>query len=175
VQSPGGGALELAIEFHTLHLHAHMSRNAYNIVFLGTDIVIALALGVGLYTFLYARGYSYFTNDPAACANCHIMDEQYAGWTKSSHHAVAACNDCHTPPGFFGKYMTKASNGFWHSFAFTTGIYPDPLQIKERNREVTEAACRGCHADIVMDIDSRNEGAGSLSCITCHRSVGHFE
>jgi hypothetical protein len=25
------------------------------------------------YTFVYAKGYSYLTNDPGACANCHIM------------------------------------------------------------------------------------------------------
>ena len=36
-------------------------------------VVIGIAIGLGSYTFVYARGYSYLTNDPAACANCHIM------------------------------------------------------------------------------------------------------
>jgi len=40
-------------------------------------VVIALALGVaaglGGYTFVYAKGGSYFGNDPNACANCHVM------------------------------------------------------------------------------------------------------
>lgn len=27
------------------------------------------------------------------------------------------------------SYLAKASNGFWHSLAFTTGTFPDPLQI----------------------------------------------
>ena len=64
-----------------------------------TAIVAAAALvgvagGLGLYTFVYAKGYSYITNDPAACANCHVMNDQYDGWLKSSHRAIAVCNDC---------------------------------------------------------------------------------
>ena len=40
---------------------------------------------------------------------------------RASHHAVATCNDCHTPHNLVGKYVVKARNGFWHSFYFTTG------------------------------------------------------
>lgn len=40
-------------------------------------VAIGLALGVGAYTFVYARGASYLTNDPSACVNCHVMREQY--------------------------------------------------------------------------------------------------
>lgn len=53
-----------------------------------------MAVGLGAYTFIYAKGYSYLTNDPAACANCHVMQAQYDGWMKSSHHSVATGNDC---------------------------------------------------------------------------------
>jgi cytochrome c nitrite reductase small subunit len=83
--------------------------------------LLGCLLGIGGYTFVYAKGYSYLTNDPEACANCHVMREQFDGWTRSSHHGVAVCNDCHTPPGAVPKYVTKARNGFWHSFYFTTG------------------------------------------------------
>ena len=38
---------------------------------------IGIAVGLGGYTFVYARGYSYLTNDPAACANCHVMEDHY--------------------------------------------------------------------------------------------------
>lgn len=133
------------------------------------------ATGVGLFTFVYARGASYLSNDPAVCANCHIMNEQFDGWSRGSHHQVAVCNDCHTPHDFIGKYMTKAINGYHHSLAFTTGEFHEPIQIKERNRKVTEEACRSCHADIVQQIDTIHTGSGELSCITCHRSVGHLE
>ena len=137
--------------------------------------VFGLAGGLGGFTFVYAHGASYLTDDPRACANCHVMEEQYAGWTKSSHRAVAVCNDCHTPPGFLAKYGTKAINGFNHSFAFTTGRFPEPIRITERNRRVTESACRKCHAAIVDAIDAGPPPeAGRLACISCHRNVGHL-
>jgi cytochrome c nitrite reductase small subunit len=137
-------------------------------------VTMGLALGVGAYTFIYAKGASYLTNDPKACTNCHVMEEQYDGWLKSSHRSVATCNDCHTPHNLIGKYSTKAQNGFWHSFYFTTGKYPDPIQITERNRKVTEAACRHCHADIVQTIEGHGGKDDQTSCLRCHRSVGHL-
>lgn len=138
-------------------------------------MAVGLAAGVGAYTFIYAKGGSYLTNDPAACANCHVMREHYDGWIKSSHRAVAVCNDCHTPPGLVAKYATKASNGFWHSFAFTSGKFPDPLRIKPHNREVTERACRKCHQAAVEAMDGIASTQAALSCVRCHREVGHFE
>ena len=117
-------------------------------------LLIGVAAGVGAYTFVYAKGYSYLTNDPAACANCHIMSQYYSGWLKGPHRKAAVCNDCHTPHNLIGKYTTKASNGFWHSFYFTSGWYPDNLEIKPRNVHVAEDACRYCHADIVQAIDT---------------------
>jgi cytochrome c nitrite reductase small subunit len=112
-----------------------------------------LALGLGAFTFGYARGYAYLSNDPSACANCHVMREHFDAWNKSSHKAVATCNSCHTPHAFIPKYYVKAKNGFWHSFYFTTGTYPDPLRITEGNRKVTEGACRECHGAIVEAVD----------------------
>ena len=144
---------------------------------LGLGIVAGIAVGVGSYTFGYARGASYLTNDPAACANCHVMREQYDGWLKSSHHGVAVCNDCHTPHAFLPKYWVKARNGFWHSFYFTTGDYLDPIQITERNRKIANDACRKCHAGIAETIEgpaTKHSVADTTSCIRCHRNVGHM-
>src|SRR5918994_87337 len=90
---------------------------------------LGAALGLGGFTFIYAKGASYLSTDPAGCA------------------------DCHMPHDIVGKYAAKASNGFWHSLAFTTGRFPDPLQIKPHNRAITEGACRECHADVVAAID----------------------
>ena len=136
---------------------------------------VGIAVAVGGYTFLYARGWAYLTNDPRACANCHVMEEQYSGWLKGSHRSVAVCNDCHTPPGLIPKYLVKAENGFRHSFAFTTGRFPDKIRIVPSDLEVAERACRKCHEPIVTAIEGPNGEAGRLRCITCHRSVGHME
>jgi cytochrome c nitrite reductase small subunit len=137
-------------------------------------VTVGLAAGVGGYTFVYARGASYLTNDPAACVNCHVMREQFDGWIASSHRAVAVCNDCHAPhTSLVAKYATKAENGFWHSVAFTSGRFHEPIQIRPRNRAVTEAACRHCHRDIVNAIEAHPR-ATAIACVRCHDSVGHL-
>ncbi|MBW3624715.1 MAG: cytochrome c nitrite reductase small subunit [Armatimonadetes bacterium] len=141
--------------------------------YLSLGAMIGVASGIGGFTFVYAKGYSYLTNDPAACANCHIMSDQYEGWTRSSHHAVAVCNDCHTPHNFVGKWSTKALNGFWHSYYFTTGTFPEPIRIGERSRKITEEACRSCHQGITQAIEGPHRGGEKESCIRCHDDVGH--
>ena len=133
-------------------------------------VVIGIAIGIGAYTFAYAKGWSYLTDNPAACANCHVMQEQFDGWLKSSHRAVATCNNCHTPANFIGKYGTKASNGFWHSFFFTTGGYEDNIQIKPHSRadhraSVPEVSHRNCrrHRSVAPGIERRTARLPALS------------
>jgi len=66
-------------------------------------VLAGMAIGLGIFTFTYAKGGSYMTNDPAACANCHIMQSQYSGWMKASHRRAAVCNDCHAPHDVVGQ------------------------------------------------------------------------
>ena len=143
-----------------------------------TAILSGVAVGLGGYTFVYAKGYSYLTSNPDACANCHIMDEHFAAWQKSSHHAVAGCNDCHTPhDNVVDKYAVKAKNGFWHSFYFTTGGFHYPLRITEPNHEVVEHSCRYCHETIGETVDHGlppdAEADETQDCTHCHEYVGH--
>ncbi|MDT8368707.1 MAG: cytochrome c nitrite reductase small subunit [Longimicrobiales bacterium] len=143
-------------------------------------ILVGGLVGLGGFTFIYAKGHSYLSNDPEVCGNCHIMTEHLDAWNKSSHKSVATCNDCHTPHTLMRKYAVKAKNGFWHSFYFTTGTYPDPLRITEANHEVTEEACRYCHTAITDAIEHPATAAHTaapdtdpLTCTRCHRYVGH--
>ena len=137
-------------------------------------VLVGSAMGHGAFTFVYARGSSYLGNDPATCANCHVMQEHYDAWRKSSHHHVATCNDCHAPPGGPAKYWVKARNGFHHSVAFTSGDFHEPIQITARNREVTQEQCRRCHADLIDAIEPHGAGSDDrIDCIRCHDSVGH--
>jgi cytochrome c nitrite reductase small subunit len=139
------------------------------------SIALGVAAGLGAYTFAYARGWSYLTNDPAACANCHVMNEQYDGWLKASHRSVAVCNDCHVPHDLVGKY-TKARNGFWHSFYFTTQTFHEPITATPASRRIAETNCRRCHAAIVQAMGTpTHAGSAEISCIRCHGSVGHME
>lgn len=130
-------------------------------------------VGLGGFTFSYASGLSYLSNDPAACVNCHIMTGQWDRWNRGSHHAVAACNDCHTPhDSIVTKYAVKALNGFRHSLAFTTGNFPEPIQITALNRDVTQNACLYCHGAFTNDINHANTN-DPTDCLRCHAGVGH--
>ena len=129
--------------------------------------------GLGAFTFGYGDGAAYFVNDPQACANCHVMQAHLDSWASSSHKAVATCNDCHLPHDFAGKWLTKADNGFLHSLAFTTNDFHEPIQIKERNRRVTQGACLGCHSDYVNHMLPAERGGDMLMCVHCHSDVGH--
>jgi len=142
-------------------------------LFIALAAYCGIFLGFGLYTFVYARGYSYLTDDPRACVNCHVMKEQYDGWVKAPHRSVAACNDCHTPHNLIGKYTIKAKNGFWHSYYFTTQTFKEPIEITKTDRKIALDNCRRCHAPIVSAIDGTHGNAKSLDCLRCHQSVGH--
>lgn len=140
-------------------------------------LAVAIAFGVlgglGVFTFGYGGGASYLGNNPATCANCHVMQEHYDTWLASSHHAVATCNDCHLPHDAIGKWVTKADNGFFHSLAFTTGDFKDPIQIKPRNKRVAQGACLYCHKELVNHLLPAEQGGDMVSCVHCHQSVGH--
>lgn len=135
---------------------------------------IGIFLGVGGFTFSYAEGLSYFSSDPAACVNCHIMRPQYDGWQKSSHHAVARCVDCHLPHATIPKLLAKASNGWHHSKGFTLQDFEEPIQIKPGNSQILQDNCVSCHDSIVHDVVSGSRGdSDALQCVHCHASVGH--
>ncbi len=38
------------------------------------------------------------------------------------------------------KHAVKANNGFWHSFYFTAGWYPDTIEITKFDHRVTKNA-----------------------------------
>jgi cytochrome c nitrite reductase small subunit len=156
---------------------------------------LGTAAGVGAYTFSYAKGLSYFGTDPRACVNCHIMEPQYAGWQKSSHHAVARCIDCHLPSSFFEKYFAKAENGYRHGKLFTTQTFEEPITVKAPGREILQANCERCHADLVhgligmSEVGFEREAASgrdprdvnvdapesAMRCVHCHWTAGHGE
>ena len=150
-----------------------MKSKAAWILSLLAFLMFGFAAGLGLFTFHFAQGTSYMTNDPAACANCHIMQEYFDGWVKGSHHANAVCNDCHAPANAIGKLATKAINGFNHSLAFTFGTYKDVLTATSMNKKIAERSCLKCHQQVVSEINTHAHGSGSMNCVRCHANVGH--
>lgn len=127
--------------------------------------------GLGSFTFVYGEGAAYLRDDPSACANCHVMQDHFDTWVKSSHRDVATCNDCHLPHDAIGAWVTKADNGFFHSLAFSTGDFAEPIRIKDRNARVTQGTCLSCHAELVHPLVADDDTAPT--CVRCHADVGH--
>lgn len=129
-------------------------------------------VGLSVFTFAHAEGYSYLSDEPEACVNCHVMREHFDAWSHSSHARVATCNDCHSPhDNVVNKYFAKGINGFNHSFAFTFGSYDQVLTITEFNRDIVNNSCIYCHENFVSQVPHMQDD--SVSCISCHTGIGH--
>jgi cytochrome c nitrite reductase small subunit len=138
------------------------------------SLLLGVLVGLGQYTFFYAHGAAYLSSDPKACVNCHVMRDQYDGWQKASHHAVAVCNDCHLPHGFISKWWAKARNGYNHSKAFTLQNFEEPIRIKAVNSAILNVGCQYCHREFVREITAHRVITDEeLNCVRCHRDVGH--
>lgn len=133
-------------------------------------IAVGVLVGAGVYTFWFARGYSYLLDNPEACVNCHVMRDNYHSWLRSSHQSVT-CNGCHVPHNFVGKWLTKAENGFNHSVAFTLGP-PEVIRAHARQRRVIQQNCLYCHERTVALITGPHQ-QNDRPCYECHRGVGH--
>jgi cytochrome c nitrite reductase small subunit len=139
-------------------------------------LLAGILIGIGGFTFTYAEGLSYFSTDPAACMNCHIMTPQYDSWLKSSHHAVAKCIDCHLPHDLVGKYIAKAENGYHHSKGFTLQDFHEPIMIKHKNSQILQENCLSCHGDLVHEmVPGATFDLDAIRCVHCHSDVGHGE
>jgi cytochrome c nitrite reductase small subunit len=141
---------------------------------LAIAVIVGVAVGVGLFTFQYAEGLSYFSTDPRACANCHIMNDEYRSWLQGPHHAAAVCVDCHLPHEVIAKYIAKATNGYHHSKGFTLQDFHEPIQIKPGNSQILQDNCLRCHGDFVHAmIAGSTTDRNAVRCVHCHRGVGH--
>lgn len=136
--------------------------------------LIGILIGLGFFTFYYAKGASYLSDDPTVCTNCHIMREHFDSWQKGSHHGVAICNDCHLPQSFPGKYLIKAENGWSHSQKFTIQNFDEPIRVRPHNREVVQRNCLRCHSELISEsVGSFTHADEHQNCVRCHREVGH--
>lgn len=145
-------------------------------VLTGLAVGIGVFIGLGSYTFFYADGGSYFSENPKACTNCHIMNQQYKAWSGSGHHHVATCNDCHLPKHGIQKYLAKARNGWNHSVAFTLENFPEPIRITPKSMRILEQNCVRCHGSLVHEAVRvpTQQFHEATSCAHCHGNVGHM-
>ena len=120
-----------------------MNRRIIPGVVLG--VLLGTTIGVGAYTFAYAKGWSYLTDDAAACANCHIMRQEYDGFWHSFYFTSGVYED-------------------------NIQINPHSREIVEEacrhcHNEIVEAI-EGSHPAHTNQ---------QLACLRCHISVGHLQ
>lgn len=143
--------------------------------------ILAGALaGLVLFLVYISKFFSYLSDQPETCMNCHIMGPQYATWFHSSHREVANCNDCHVPhDNFLKKYLFKAMDGSRHSFMFTFHLEPQAIKIKEMGQRAVEGNCRRCHDPLFGEIKESHENiftdpwSSGRRCWDCHRETPH--
>ena len=143
---------------------------SWGLVGLAVALAAALVVGLGAYTFIYGKGYSYLLDDPKACVNCHIMRDNFDTWTVATHRTVT-CNQCHVPEAFPSKYASKARSGWFHSYAFT---FKDvqTIRITPYNRRVLQGNCESCHERMLLSVQPHGTPPVKF-CFECHRGVGH--
>lgn len=143
-------------------------------------ILSAVFLGIGFYTMYVSKFHSYLSDSPEACVNCHIMTPQYTTWSKSSHHNVASCNDCHVPHNnVLNKYYFKAKDGLRHATLFTFRMERQVIQIQDESAEVVQKNCERCHSQTLESVKKCTKEEGKLKenderkCWECHRETPH--
>lgn len=137
------------------------------------------------------------TSNDKFCALCHKwMDPMVLSYSNSSHGGAnkfglkAKCVDCHLPHDSYIKYVfQKGINGVSE---VTHMIFNDAndtnWQENRKNREkfVYDGGCISCH-ETILDVNSTDENindmhkiytsrldkTNKLSCVSCHKTIGH--
>ncbi|MEN9918168.1 MAG: cytochrome c nitrite reductase small subunit [Bacteroidota bacterium] len=144
-------------------------------------IMAGIIAGLGGYTIYMSRAYSYLSDDPKACINCHIMSSYYQSWDHSSHAQWATCNDCHVPhDNVFNKYLFKAKDGLYHAAVFTMKAEPQVIRPREESYEVIMNNCIRCHTELNTEFVKTGmacyadvKSGEAKACWDCHRDVPH--
>ena len=144
-------------------------------------ITLGVICGLGIFTVYASRAWSYMSNAPETCINCHIMGPFYATWQHSSHSRNTVCNDCHVPhDNVFREYYFHAMDGLRHSTVFTLGMEPQVPQAISGSQTVIMENCIRCHTQLNTEFVKTGtqtfkmiEESNGKACWDCHRDVPH--
>ena len=144
-------------------------------------LLAGVALGLGLYSVYASRAFSYLSNDPAACVNCHIMAPSYNSWSKSSHANWAKCNDCHVPQhNKLAGLLFEAQDGLHHAAVFLAGKEPPAPRPRPAAIKVIQDNCVRCHTPLTTEFVNAGKATHNdilhgrdKACWDCHRHVPH--
>ena len=144
-------------------------------------IITGAFFGIFIYTFISSRAYSYLSDDPKTCVNCHVMAPYYATWMHSSHGRDVTCNDCHIPQdNIVSKYFVKGLNGYNHAAVFTKRTEDQAMRAIPMNSQAIMNNCIRCHSQLNTEFVETGRHSwremqeiGGSACWDCHRDVPH--
>jgi hypothetical protein len=118
------------------------------------------------------------TSQTGFCNTCHIMNDYYASWERSSHHNVS-CLSCHLKPGF-GGYMKGKINGLAQAVDCAVGRIGTKAEATVLDESCLRSACHSVSELLEEDIlfasvkfthkghiQETIDGI-NVSCGTCH-------
>ena len=141
-------------------------------------------LGGMIFFLVYISNFfSYLSDNPQTCMNCHIMGPEYASWSRSAHRQVTTCVDCHVPHNnVFAQYGFKAMDGLRHATIFTLRREPQAIIMREAGVHAVRQNCVRCHHDLFIHANVQRSGdllyhrdTDERLCWECHRTTPHGE
>lgn len=158
--------------FHWL-IPPHQWRSA-------VSVLLGIVFGLTAYLFYISNAFSYLSDNPETCINCHVMNPQFTTWFHSAHREVANCNDCHLPhDNIFSKFLFKAQDGIRHATIFTLRNEPQVILIRDAGKEVVQKNCVRCH-DLTTGMaflrsvqPAYPDFLQERNCLDCHRESPH--
>ena len=141
------------------------------------SLVKVILILVGIVAFFSAVAMT-VTSQTGFCNSCHIMNDYYASWERSSHSDVS-CLSCHLQPGFNG-YIKGKVNGLAQAVDCMVGRVGTKAEATVFDQSCLRSAC---HRSEDLDDDSLEFGSVKFShkghigevydginvtCGTCH-------
>ncbi len=134
--------------------------------------IVLLLLVVSLIGVVSGWRYMKYTrSDPQFCATCHVLQESFVGWEKSSHRDII-CQECH-------RMSVLEQNRLL--MVYVLKGYTAPAE-HAHGRLKPWKSCRGCHIDAVKQGaitlrasygHARHVFMENIECMRCHSPQGH--
>jgi len=148
---------------------------------------VVLASGILLIVLALGLGFKNYSESPAFCKSCHVMEPAYQSWGNSPHNKVK-CVECHADPGFKGFLEAKLNGVRQAAVYFTNPPEPGSANLKA---DVENDRCIECHRAIdglnviakeslpdslkKLGLRVNHEGhmEEGVKCSTCHKQAIH--
>ncbi len=135
---------------------------------------------LAVFIFVSLLGLAKYSESPAFCHSCHIMEPYYKAWKGSKHNRVA-CVECHYPPGTPKTILWKKFQALSQVVKYVTRTYSS-----KPFAEVEDSACLRCHSARLLEGKLKTERGiqfdhkahltttkreRKLSCTSCHAQM----